>query len=303
MEIELKETKKDSCITISAYEAGICRGEMKALTDSHHWGLLYDVRADSPEVEQILAVRAVELLPGQEIFYVVEPEKLSLYENMGFRRAMNIFTYVGAEDGVNDSRSKASYLPIGFLYDCEHEPVPTAFPGAKKSDRKLVSAEITYSDKPENIDYERVNEILSLAFGSERDMQETKETFENSQYRQFAYENGRMVACARAISDGTHAQILNVAVDPAYQGLHLGTEIIQRLAGQMKGQTIVLSTHPGGVGFYNREKGFRRNKTGVLYRGHDMPPEIERRFTLPKGYRFDDEKEGQYNANTGKKNS
>ena len=81
----------------------------------------------------------------------------------------------------------------------------------------------------------------------------------------------------------------NVAIDPDYQGLHLGMEIITRLAAQMNGQNIFLNTHPGGVGFYNR-KGFRRNKTALLYSANPvMPKRIKKGFVLPKGYRFPDE--------------
>ena len=57
----------------------------------------------------------------------------------------------------------------------------------------------------------------------------------------------------------------------------------------MKGQNIFLNTHPGGVGFYNRE-GFLRNKTAMLYPAHpDMPEEVAKGFVLPRGYRFADE--------------
>ena len=70
---------------------------------------------------------------------------------------------------------------------------------------------------------------------------------------------------------------------------NVGWEVIDRLAAQMKGQNIFLNTHPGGVGFYNR-KGFRRNKTALLYPAHpDMPEEAAKGFVLPKGFRFADE--------------
>ena len=111
-----------------------------------------------------------------------------------------------------------------------------------------------------------------------------------SWYLEFAYDCGTLVGCARAESDGvSQGFILNVAVDPAFQGLGLGWEIVRRLADQMKGQNIFLNTHPGGVGFYNR-KGFRRNKTALLFPSRPDPAqEFLKGFVLPEGYRFPDE--------------
>ena len=37
----------------------------------------------------------------------------------------------------------------------------------------------------------------------------TKDTFSKSQYVQYAYDNETLIGCARAISDGAHALILN----------------------------------------------------------------------------------------------
>ena len=141
------------------------------------------------------------------------------------------------------------------------------------------------------MDFARLNTVLSQAFGGkERDAGITRETFENSPFVSFAFDGDKLVGCARAESDGVaQGLILNVAVDPDYQGLHIGQEVVDRLAAQMKGQNLFLNTHPGGVGFYNR-RGYRRNKTAMLCPAHpDMPAEAARGFILPKGYRFADE--------------
>ena len=113
----------------------------------------------------------------------------------------------------------------------------------------------------------------------------TKDTFSKSQYVQYAYDNETLIGCARAISDGAHALILNVAVDPDYQGLHLGWNISGQALASNERSNIFLNTHPGGVGFYN-QKGFRRNKTALLLQAHEMPDEIKKGFCLPRGYRI-----------------
>ena len=150
---------------------------------------------------------------------------------------------------------------------------------------------LRFTETLEGVDFARLNTVLSQAFGGkERDAGITRETFENSPLVSFAFDGDKLVGCARAESDGVaQGLILNVAVDPEYQGLHIGQEVVDRLAARMKGQNLFLNTHPGGVGFYNR-RGYRRNKTAMLCPAHpDMPAETARGFILPKGYRFADE--------------
>ena len=133
--------------------------------------------------------------------------------------------------------------------------------------------------------------LLTKAFGGhERDVKKTEVVFKRSQKVELAFSDGKLVGVARAVADDKNALILNVAVDPEYQGLHIGWNIVVKLAEQLPGYYIFLNTHPGAVGFYNR-KGFRRNRTALSLEPGAMPPEVARGFTLPKGYRFPDEYE------------
>ena len=181
----------------------------------------------------------------------------------------------------------------GILYKHDSDLAPILTDAASHPEKYLEMA-TPWFDRVlagKGIDYARLNELLSLAFGGRpRDGKITRRTFENSPYTEYAYDGGKLIGCARAESDGvSQGLILNVAVDPEYQGLHIGMETVARLAAQMKGQNLFLNTHPGGVGFYSRE-GFRRNRTALLLPAHpDMPPETAAGFILPKGYRFDGE--------------
>lgn len=289
MGMEYCEERKGSQIQLFAYHDKKKTGAIRALTDGYDWALISDVWADDMVTEKHLISEMVLKLKGQEIFVTAAPDKLNLYEGLGFRRSKNAFTYVGKE--LSDAQEKeltksGLYLPIGYRYETEFEPFSGTFPVGKKSDKKNLA--VRYSNESSHADYDQINELLEKAFGGKRDKHVTTDTFSKSEYVQYAYNNGTLIGCARAISDGKHALILNVAVDPDYQGLHLGWNVVDKLARQMKDQTIFLNTHPGGVGFYN-QKGFRRNKTAFLYPAHEMPHEIEKGFCLPTGYRFPDE--------------
>ncbi|MGN0247028.1 MAG: GNAT family N-acetyltransferase [Lachnospiraceae bacterium] len=291
MKIKYEVEKSESGFLLLAKDDGKTFGRAKALTDGYDWAMIYDIEADDEEIEKGLVQNLVSKLEGQEIFMVSALDKLSFYESLGFRRSKNAFTFFGEDLSLEQEKELTKsglYLPIGFQYETEFEPFAGTFPVGRKSGKKDIT--VSYLSEPDGIDYEQVNALLEKAFGSKRDIAVTKDTFLHSQYVQYAFDGEKLIGCARAVSDGNHALILNVAVDPEYQGLHLGWNVVVKLAHQMEGQTIFLNTHPGGVGFYNR-KGFRRNKTAFLYPAHEMPHEIEKGFSTPVGYRFPDEYE------------
>ena len=99
--------------------------------------MICDVWADKAETEKKLIREMILKLQGQEIFVTATPDKLDLYEEIGFRRSKNSFTYVGKV--LSDAQEKeltesGLYLPIGYRYETEFEPLTGMFPVGKKSD-------------------------------------------------------------------------------------------------------------------------------------------------------------------------
>ncbi len=95
-------------------------------------------------------------------------------------------------------------------------------------------------------------------------------------------------------TEGKYATILNVAVDPGYQGLSIGKNLVLNLSGLIPAKTIVLNTHPGAVGFYNKIREYRRNL--YVFEKHiheggqrEMPPERRISMFTPKGFKFPQE--------------
>ncbi len=271
---------------------GVCR----VLSDGLEWALLTDLfvlpEYDTEEVGGRMIDMVLERFKGHEIFSYTSSERIKLFEEHGFFRSKNAFTFSGADDDINRTQLDEKYfLPTGFRYENEFGEVLKNFPVGIKGRLKKERSEITFTETLQGIDFIRLNDLLSKAFGKgKRDLDITKKAFEGSRYVQFAFDGNKLIGCARAESDGVcQGFILNVAVDPDYQGHHLGWEVVSRLSSQMEEENIFLNTHPGGVGFYNR-KGFRRNKTALLYPAHpDMPDDVKRGFMLPVGYRFPDE--------------
>ena len=296
-EKKTKEAFRNSSYTVYALDGDKVVGTVRALSDNKAWTLIVDAAVLPEYRKQGIGGRLIEQIKehfrGHELFTYTYGQAISFFEAHGFKRSRNSFTYAGETGEAIDGRllAKGFFLPVGYRFEREFEAPAGNFPKGKKSGRNRDSLILSFSETVDGIDYERLNELLTQAFGGrERDAAVTREAFENSPYVEFAFDDGKLIGCARAESDRvSQGLILNVAIDPGYQGLHIGQEVVDRIAAQMKGQNLFLNTHPGGVGFYNRQ-GFRRNKTAMLLPAHpDMPPETAAGFVLPKGYRFADE--------------
>lgn len=151
---------------------------------------------------------------------------------------------------------------------------------------------ITYKTTKEDINWQEVSEVLERSNLSKHSAKEQKTIFTNSYAVVFVYDEDRIVGVARALSDGVcQAAVYNVALDEEYQGNGIGREMINRLLAQLKGQNVILYTHPQTVSMYEKF-GFRRAKTAMeLFSATKESIEWmdSEGFFLPEGFRFCDE--------------
>lgn len=151
---------------------------------------------------------------------------------------------------------------------------------------------IHYKIEKEDINWQEVADVLKRSGLSDHTAKEQQLVFTNSYAVVFVYDDERIVGVARALSDGLlQAAIYNVALDEEYQGHGIGREMLNRLISQLKGQNIILYTHPQTVLLYEK-LGFRRAKTAMeLFSvGEEHLQWMEDvGFFLPEHYRFCDE--------------
>ena len=122
---------------------------------------------------------------------------------------------------------------------------------------------LRYQYSCENIDWERVPEILKTVGMSYRDAEIHRKTFSCSASVVFVYENEQLIGFGRAISDGyIQAAIYDVAVLPGYQGHNIGRNIIEKIVESLPGCNFILYAAPGKDLFYEKLN-FRRMKTGM----------------------------------------
>lgn len=151
---------------------------------------------------------------------------------------------------------------------------------------------ITFKTDTTDINWQQVADVLRNAHLCDHTADEQKLAFENSYAVVFTYDGDKIVGVSRALSDGlSQAIIYNIALDEEYRGYGIGRQMIERLIDQLKGQTVILYTHPKNIGLYEK-LGFRRNKTAMcIFAGDPDHLKWQERqgFFLPPEYRFEDE--------------
>jgi ribosomal protein S18 acetylase RimI-like enzyme len=137
---------------------------------------------------------------------------------------------------------------------------------------------ITWSESDESIDWQEMERLYRLAPLGNKSAALLNTVFTNSRYKLFVFDDGKLVAAGRALSDGADCSyICDVAVLPDYQGKGLGKAIVTKLVNLSKGhKKIILYSVPGKEGFY-RKLGFMRlltamaifeDQSGAIARGH-----------------------------------
>ena len=246
-----------SFVKLFALEEEKLAGALRVLSEGVETALLVDLAA-FPEygdtLKQALLTEAEKKLTDRRVMVFGKREDLDLYEAAGYGRCKNAWTF------FREGFDEADYLPAGFRYENEFEGQKGG--GAGKPGEANKDRVITFENGLGPASFEEVNTVLTKAFfGRPHDINKTTKAFTNSEYAVSAFDGERLVGVARAVSDrSAYATILNVAVDPEYQGLNIGKRLVLDLSRNIQARIIVLNTHPGAVGFYNRLPEYRRNR-------------------------------------------
>ena len=116
----------------------------------------------------------------------------------------------------------------------------------------------------EGVDWTEVAGLFEKVNWGQRDPACLQRAFERTFRVCFVYQDGRLVAVGRAVSDGEfYATIFDVMVDPAAQRQGLCRTVMQTLLAGLEGMHwIHLTATPGNEPFYQR-LGFRRQTTAM----------------------------------------
>ena len=116
----------------------------------------------------------------------------------------------------------------------------------------------------ENVDWEELYRLYLAAPLGHESPSDLKVAFSNSMFKCFVYDSGRLIAVGRALADGRDCSyICGVAVDPDYQGIGIGKQVVTKLVTLSQGhKKIILYAAVGKEPFY-RKLGFKRMATAM----------------------------------------
>lgn len=283
---KVEKAFKNSSHVIYVYNDSRLVGFARAISDIE-WAIIYNVAVDpdyqSNGLGKEILNRLVKSLGNRHIFTYTHPRTISYYEHLGFKRSKMAFKYVKYTDKeLIDKQEKVGFfLPNGYRFENEiKEEV--------KNNKINRIVKIDYKNSLNDISFNDLNELLEKAFNHKRDINKTIEEFKASQHFSFAFDENKLVGCARLITDGvSEAILLNVAVDPNYQGNGIAKKIISNLAIEANGYDIFIHANPRAYSFYNSSTDFKRYKTAFAYISDTEPDNSD--FFIPKGYRYPDE--------------
>jgi ribosomal protein S18 acetylase RimI-like enzyme len=115
----------------------------------------------------------------------------------------------------------------------------------------------------EGVDWMTVSEILKRVGMAHHEPDLHRIAFEASYCTVFVYCADRLIGFGRAICDGAYqAAIYDCAVIPEFQGMGIGTTIMETILSAIGDCNVILYASPGKEGFYE-SKGFRKMQTGM----------------------------------------
>ena len=120
----------------------------------------------------------------------------------------------------------------------------------------------------QGIDWKEVAAVYERARTCRRAPEELEAAFSNSFATVFAWRGGKVIAAARALSDGVYcATVVDVAVHPDHQRLGIGTGMMAALLSRLPFDKIYLTAVQGKEGFYEKFGFQRQNGAMGLYSG------------------------------------
>ncbi len=116
------------------------------------------------------------------------------------------------------------------------------------------------------VPWERLTALFEEVGWGHRPAPDLEKAFRQSTYSCFVYEQQKLVGFGRTVDDGKYyALLVDIVVDPAYQGRGIGATLVNTLKDQLSGYTfITLSAAPGKHAFYEKI-GWKRQTSAFMH--------------------------------------
>ena len=101
---------------------------------------------------------------------------------------------------------------------------------------------IEYHADLRGVSWKRISELMEAVGWDQRQPEELRLAFKKSTYLRIAYDRDRIVGFGRTVDDGKYyGMIVDLVVDPDFQGRGIGSKILRELQEEMQGYKIRFS--------------------------------------------------------------
>ena len=113
---------------------------------------------------------------------------------------------------------------------------------------------VRYKNTFEDVDWSQASKIFEAIGWGTRPPERVKSAFQKSSFVRFAYVEDELVGMGRTVDDGLYyAWVVDLAILPKYQGMGIGTYILNELEKDLEPFiSTMLTAAPGKSGFYEK---------------------------------------------------
>ncbi len=142
--------------------------------------------------------------------------------------------------------------------------------------KKINIMNIRYKNTFGEVDWSQVSKIFEVIGWGVRSPEKVKAAFEKSSFVRFAYIDDQLVGIGRTVDDGLYyAWVVDLAVLPAYQGMGIGSYILNELEKDLQPFiSTMLTAAPGKSGFYEKLGWFKQSAAYIWPRSEKQKREF-----------------------------
>ncbi len=126
--------------------------------------------------------------------------------------------------------------------------------------------DIQYKNDTDGVDWERVSELFERVGWGTRNADDIQAAFRSSSYVRCAYDGRTLVGIGRTVDDGQYyALIVDLVVDPQYQGRGIGSNILSYLEHALADYVFTTLTSAVGKERFYLKHGWHRQTTSFIW--------------------------------------
>ena len=125
---------------------------------------------------------------------------------------------------------------------------------------------IRYVANLDGVSWERISEIFNAVGWGRRNPTNLQQAFQKSTCVRIAYDNEKIVGFGRTVDDGQcYALIVDLLVDPEYQGKGIGTTILRGLRDDLDGYVFASLTSAIGKEAFYQKQGWKKQSSAYFW--------------------------------------